>query len=202
MNRQTTISFFTHDSKSFDSLDTKIVSNELFEAGVQSDHLNLIYSSDSLSKVAVKTPVGITDRVDMEMIVSQGETIAPLKCTVTCDSIARKKDEYLAERQYLYKGEVNVPILGMVDDQCDVANCGLDSALAASHLNCQTNISKLQFGHQKCHVLHVGKMKSSCPSHYIDTWSLKEHLTLASAVLKWGSQLTFLKYKATITKKT
>ena len=41
----------------FDSLDTKIVSNELFETGVQSDHLNLIYESDSLSKVAIKTPV-------------------------------------------------------------------------------------------------------------------------------------------------
>ena len=36
----------------------------------------------------------------MKMIVSQGETIALLKYTVTCNSIARKHAEYLGERQY------------------------------------------------------------------------------------------------------
>ena len=37
-----------------------VVTNDLYNIGVNDDQLNLIYECDSLSKVAVKTPVGLT----------------------------------------------------------------------------------------------------------------------------------------------
>ena len=52
-------------SKCFDVQDVDITTNDMFECGVDSDQLNLMYECDAYSKVAVKTPVGLTSRVDL-----------------------------------------------------------------------------------------------------------------------------------------
>ena len=109
----------------------------------------------------------------MEKVVAQGEVMSPLKCTVMVDSITQSHMENLSDNLYNYKDSVPIPPLGMVDDQILVSHCGLDSALATSHINTQTNLKKLQFGAAKCHKLHVGKSGSSCPENPIDTWSLE-----------------------------
>lgn len=156
----------------FDTLSVDVVTNDLYNIGVNDDLLNLIYDCDSLSKVAVKTPVGMTKRVDVQKVVAQGEVISPLKCTISVDSIAEAHTENLADHLYNYKGQVPIPPLGMVDDQICVSHCGLDSALATAHLNTQTNLKKLQFGAQKCHKIHVGRQCRICPEMSIDTWKL------------------------------
>ena len=99
--------------------------------------------------------------------------MSPLKCTVMVDSITQSHMENLSDNLYRYKDSVPIPPLGMVDDQIVVSHCRLDSALATSHINTQTNLKKLQFGAAKCHKLHVGKSGSSCPENPIDTWSLE-----------------------------
>ena len=134
-----------------------ITTNDLYEVGVTNDQLNLINNCDSSSKIAVKTPVGITERKEVKKVVAQGEVISSLKCTVTVDSISQTHTENLSNHLYLYRGLVPIPPLGMVDDQIGISNCGLDSALSTAHLNAQANIEKLQFGASKCHKLHVGK---------------------------------------------
>ena len=58
---------------------------------------------------------------------------------------------------YLYKGEVEIPPLTMVDDVLLVAECGYKSAMANIYMNCKTNSKKLQFGENKCKKIHVGK---------------------------------------------
>ena len=92
--------------------------------GVNDDLLNLTYDCDSLSKVAVKTPAGITKRVDVQKVVTQGEVISPLKCTISVDCIAEAHN--LADNLYNYKGQDPIPPLGMVDDQICVCHCGPD----------------------------------------------------------------------------
>ena len=62
------------------------------------------------------------------------------------DSIAEAQVENLTDHLYTYKDRLPIPPLGMVDDQINVAYCGLDSALTTSHLNAQTNLKRLQFG--------------------------------------------------------
>ena len=81
----------------FDTLSVDVVANDLYNIGVNDDLLNLIYDCDSLSKVAVKTPVGMTKRVDVQKVVAQGEVISPLKCTISVDSIAEAHTENLAD---------------------------------------------------------------------------------------------------------
>ena len=51
-------------SKCFDVQDVDITTNDMYECGVDSDQLNLMYKCDAYSKVAVKTPVGFTSPVD------------------------------------------------------------------------------------------------------------------------------------------
>ena len=167
----------------FDALAVDIGTNDLYNVGVTNDQLNLIYECDSLSSIAVKTPLGLTERKDIEKIVAQGEVASSLKCTVTVDSIAEKHEDNLSDHLYKYKDVVPVPPLGMVDDQVGVANCGLDSALSTCHLNTQTNIKKLQFGQNKCHKLHIGKTNSLCTHDFIDTWKLQRNEEVVSSIL-------------------
>ena len=167
----------------FDALAVDICTNDLYILGVTNDHLNLFYECDSQSNIAVKTPLGLTDRVNVQKIVKQGEIVSSLKCTVTVDSIAEKHEENLNKHLFLYKEIVPVPPLTMVDDTVGIANCGLDSALSTCHLNTQTNIKKLQFGQNKCHKLHIGQSSHLCTNDTIDTWKLQKEKDFVSSIL-------------------
>ena len=168
----------------FDSLDVTTCLNDLFNAGVVSDHLNLIKECDSRSDIAVKTPVGLTQRIQIKNVVAQGETFSPLKCTVTVDSISESASDKIPQHLYLYKNVIPIPPLGMVDDQINLANCGVDSTVAASHINSMTNIKKLQFGPSKCFKLHIGKNTNVCPDNIIDTWTLKSSSESVKSILE------------------
>ena len=75
---------------------------------------------------------------------------------------------------YLYKDEVRVPPLAMIDDLVCPAVCGLDSVLMNSFINAKTNTKKLQFGVKKCHQLHVGKKNPTCPTLKVYNWELEK----------------------------
>ena len=160
--------------KMFDSMNLCVTTNDVYDVGIQDNHLSLMYASDSLSKVAIKTPVGLTQRVDILKTVNQGEVLSPLKATISVDSIARDQMENLDEHLYRYQGEVAIPPLGCVDDQITVSECGMDSAMVTSHINTMTNLKRLQFGPAKCFKLHIGKICGGCPDNYIDTWQLEK----------------------------
>ena len=156
----------------FDSLWLDEVVNDLFEAGICDDKLALIYKLNSVNQVAVKTPFGITERKVVEKIVLQGEVFGPLECSVTVDTFGK---ECMEEKKhlYMYKGEVGVPPLAMVDDVACPASCGIDSVEITAFLNAKTNVKKLQFGVEKCHQLHFGGKKNLCPDLHIDNWGVK-----------------------------
>ena len=145
--------------------------NDLFNAGMKDDHLNLLYKANSKNQVAVKTPFGKTERKSVEKIVLQGEVFGPLECSVSVDSFGKECLE-INKHLYVYKGEVGVPPLAMIDDLVCPALCGLDSVLMNSFINAKTNSKKLQFGVKKCHQLHVGRKNPTCPKLQVDNWEL------------------------------
>ena len=49
--------------KAFDIMSLEVTTNDMFEAGIKDKNLNLMHACDSESKVSVKTPVGLTERV-------------------------------------------------------------------------------------------------------------------------------------------
>ena len=172
----------------FDSMSVDVTTNDLYEVGVTNDKLNLMFESDASSKIAIKTPVGLTERKEMKKIVAQGKVVSSLKYTVTVDSISQTHTENLSEHLYLYRGIVPIPPLGMVDDQVGVSHCGIDSAISTAHLNAQTNIKKLQFGASKCHKMHIGKSSILCPRNTIDTWTMEKDHENAKTILEFSDK--------------
>ena len=157
----------------FDSMWLEETVNDLYETGLNNDNLNVVYELNKNNKVAVVTPHGLTDRVDINRIVLQGENLAPLECSVQVDTFGK---ECLDEKKYLfyYREAIPVPPLSMVDDLLCVSNCGVKSLLMNSFINTKSSIKKLQFGVEKCYKLHVGKNRVVCPSLKIDKWKKKE----------------------------
>ena len=158
--------------QAFDRLWLEDCMNDLYDSlpsEHQDDKLALIYEGNSLNKVAVNTPVGLTDRVNIEHIVTQGGVFGPLQCSNSIDTIGKKcysKGEHL----YTYKKMVRIMPLSMVDDLLAVAPCSHKSVALNTYMNVQIELKKLRFhtqdakGKSKCHVLHIGKNSNFCPT--------------------------------------
>ena len=73
---------------------------------------------------------------------------------------------------YIYKGEVEIPPLSMVDDIICVSECGFKSVMINSFLSCKICTKKLQFGSGKCKKMHIGKKHEEykCHSIFVDNW--------------------------------
>ena len=155
----------------FDSMWIEECINDMYDYGVKSTNLALIYEANKVNNVAIMTPNGLTERKNINNIVMQGEVFGPLECSVTVDTIGKECQER-GEYLYSYKG-VEVPPLAMVDDLACISTCGVDTVKANSYINTKTNLKKLQFGEDKCHKMHIGKDKDYCPELYIDTWKME-----------------------------
>ena len=120
--------------KCFDTLWTYECINDLYEAGLQNDRLTLLFKMNASAQVAIKTPHGMTERVSILNIIMQGTTWGSLFCTTTMDKLPQKiyKDPSLL---YMYKGQVSVPPLEMVDDILTVEKCGLTSLAMNAEVN-------------------------------------------------------------------
>ena len=57
----------------FDSLWLQECLNDMFTAGLNDDKFKLLYNINSQVKMAVKTPVGMTGRVNIRNIITQVE---------------------------------------------------------------------------------------------------------------------------------
>ena len=144
-------------------------------------------------KIAIKTPIGKTDTEDIYNVITQGDVFGPLLCSNLVDNIGKEciiEDKYL----YSYKGVVEVPPLGMVDDLICVSKCGPDSVMMSSYVNTQTNLKKLQFGPEKCKKLHIGTEGHNCPTLTVEKWTeievQNEDLDLVETEDKWHGNVT------------
>ena len=169
--------------KAFDSLWLEDCMNDAFDTLDKSnrdDKVALLYASNKENLVAVNTAVGITKRINIPKIVQQGGTWGPCLCSNSVDTLGKKiRDRGLPT--YLYKGTVRVLPLAMVDDINAISKCGLDSVELNTFVNTQIELKKLRFhvpdreGRSKCHKMHIGGKKESCPQ-------LKVHGTLIESV--------------------
>jgi hypothetical protein len=139
---------------------------------VQDDELALLYNINTKVNMAVKTPVGRTSRKSIFNVITQGDVFGPIMCSNQVDTIGR---ECLQERKYVYsyKGEVDIPPLGMVDDLICISECGHKTAMMNAYINFKTSSKKLQFGVDKCKKMHVGQvqMKHKCQELSVDRWT-------------------------------
>ena len=156
--------------------------NDLYDSVPRTGHndkLSLLYKANCDNYVAVRTPVGQTDRKNIREIVMQGGTWGPLKCSNSMDKIG-KLCENTGEHMYKYKNIVQVPILTMVDDTFAISECGQKSVAINQFINSHIELKKLRMhtpdatGKTKCHKIHVGKPSKICPKLQVHGTPMKE----------------------------
>ena len=147
----------------FDSLWLHEVITSLFEAGFKSDKLPLLFLENRNAKVAVKTSGGLSKRVNIGNIIMQGSVWGSMCCVVLMDKLGKlayKNPQLL----YYYKGVVACPPLQMVDDILGVQKCSPQSVQLNTVVNTFMEHQKLTLSKTKCHNIHMGKNRKSCPS--------------------------------------
>ena len=159
----------------FDSLWLEECMNDMYSGGIKDDKFALLYNVNTHVNVAVKTPVGKTERGVIKNAIIQGDVFGPILCGKQIDEIGKECLEY-GKYTYKYKGEVDIPPLIMLDDLVCISECGLKTAMANTYIRFKTSSKKLQFGAEKCKKMHIGKScdEYKCQPLYVDGWDERE----------------------------
>ena len=157
--------------KCFDALWLEDVMIDYYDSLPEDKHddkVAMVYESNRNNYVAIKTSVGLTKRVNIEKIVTQGGTFGPIECSNSIDKIGQKSFAE-SENLFLYKKIVKIPPLGYIDDILTMSNCGIASLSMNTFINTQIESKRLKFhtpdlnGRSKCHTIHVGQKNKTCP---------------------------------------
>ena len=94
----------------------------------------------------------------------QGSVWSSLKCTTAMDQLNQLILPQ-EELTYKYKGDPNISIgvMGMVDDNIAIAQCGTSSVIKNSVINSFFDTQRLSLSEEKSVVLHIGRKKCSKP---------------------------------------
>ena len=151
----------------FDGLWLEESLNDLYDGGLKDEKLNILHSANKVVNIVVKTPVGRTKSEDIHNVVLQGDVFGALLCSKQADLIGKEclqDDKYT----YLYKNEVKIPPLTMVDDVICISECGFKSVMVNSYMQCETSSKKFQFSTSKCKKCTLARLvKISCVTHYM-----------------------------------
>ena len=148
--------------KCFDELDLDKCVNDLYEAGIDNDKLNMIYEGNSNSNMAINVPsIGLTERTQIKKKVTQGGPLGPTICAIHIDKIGK---EMINRNEFCYKFKnIDIPALSMIDDLLCIAECGCNSVEANSFINAQFELKNLHLNKDKCHQIHIGRPNKTCP---------------------------------------
>ena len=158
--------------KAFDALWLEDCLNDIVDnipEEKQDDKIALLYESNKTNMVAVKTAVGLTERVNMPNIVQQGGTWGPMLCSNTIDTLGKKCQER-GEHHYMYKKIARILPSAFVDDLSGISKCGFNSISLNTFLTTQIELKKLRFhvaddkGKSKCVKMHIGRKNKFCPT--------------------------------------
>ena len=159
--------------KCFDSLWVQECVNTLYENGFKNDKLVLLYEETKNAQIAIKTPNGTTTRKDIKNIIMQGTVFGSIICTSVMDKLAKifYKDPDLV---YKYKNQVEVPVLGMVDDILCVSRCSSKTVISNATVNTFMELNKLTLSAEKCSKIHIGKKCNQCPQLKVHENQMKD----------------------------
>ena len=163
----------------FDGMDSVEACGDIFNYGVNDDHLKLLHEANKSVVINVKTPQGRSQDFTLTNRVMQGDTWASALASAQVDSFG--KEMLIEEPRFMYRfqGVVPIPLLGQVDDLIGVAEAGYKSNQLNSYINVKTADKDLQFGAEKCKVMIVSKMSPHAfqkPDLTVDTWELNHKI--------------------------
>ena len=150
----------------------------------------LLQKLNQTNRLAVKTHSSISQRKVVNNITCQGEPWGPIECSLQVDEIGKDSlDENL--EPYKYKGEIEIPALGWIDDIITVSESGYKTARINSFINAQLATKKLRLGAKKCYTLHVGTKHEEFKHVplYVDGWKVNIVENYDSEETKWKDTL-------------
>ena len=156
----------------FDGMELREALSDLYNTGVEDDTLQLLYEANKSVAVRVKTSFGLTEEVQLDEVVLQGEVWGPILASNQVDTFGKEMLDEDALFMYKYKGYVPVPILGQIDDTIGITVAGFKSSQMNSYINIKTADKYLQFGQDKCKYMVVGKKIENIhiPNLEVDIW--------------------------------
>ena len=153
--------------KCFDALWVEECINDMFEAGFDNDKLPLIYIANQNARIAVKSSTGKSQRVNISNVVMQGTVWGSMLCTGTMDKLGQLV--YNGDKTtYKYKGVVDTPCLGMVDDILSVQKCKADTIKSNATMNAFIESKKLTLSKSKSHRIHISSKKQKKMKDCVD----------------------------------
>ena len=160
-NKKSIDILFTDIKQCFDAIWLDEAINDLFDSGVVSRNLNLLYKGNSVTRMCIDTNFGKSERVELRNLVMQGSIPGGLFCSNQLSKLCNKLfDE---GEVYMYRGQVPIPPLAMVDDVVAVNECKSTEALS-SNIKTDTFIQRKKLESQvsdsKCHWVHSGRMSA------------------------------------------
>ena len=147
-------------SKCFDSMWFTKTINDLYDVEFRNDKLSLMSELNKKTNVAVKTPVGLTDRFLVENVIMQGGVWGPLNCSVQIDEIG-KTSLQTGVGVYKYKNCIDIPPLAMIDDVTAFAECGLDFIILNTIMSTKIELNKIKLNSKNDIKCILDKKKKS-----------------------------------------
>ena len=121
----------------------------------------------------------------MKNVEMQGSVWGSLKCTVSMDKLNKTilKQDHLTY-QYQSDRNIRIGVLGMVDDNLSISQCGITSVQKNAVINSFIDTQRLTLSKKKSVVLHIGNEKKCllpCPklkvhSHIMKTTKSQKYL--------------------------
>ena len=164
----------------FDSINLQKAISDIYDAGLQDDNIILVQKANQEIEMAVNTPSGLSDRNTIRNCVLQGDTWGSLLASVQVDTIGQECEE--TGLGYLYKGQVMVTMLGLVDDIIGVSEAGFKAQQLNSIINTKSAEKGLQFGVPKCKTMLIGKSSENIHKNNleVDKWEIERKVDIKS----------------------
>ena len=170
---------FTDIKQCFDSIWLDEATNDLYDSGIISRNLNLLYEGNRKTRMCIETTFGISERVELNNVVMQGSVPGGLFCSNQLSKLCNKL--YSEGNVYMYKGQVPIPPLAMVDDVVSANLCNSTDALTCN-IKTDTFIQRKkmesQVGEGKCQWVHRGEGECKSTYHIPQTYKyLGDHVS-------------------------
>ena len=154
--------------KAFDKLNLKYTLNDMVDKlpdEHENDKIALLFKANETTKFAVKTPFGLTERVEKNEVVQQGGSWGGILCSNTVDKTTETSVEE-EEELYKYKNELPIPDLSYVYDRIGISECGLPTLERNVKVTSRIEMNRLKFNvgkaeeKSKCLKMHVSRNKN------------------------------------------
>ena len=156
----------------FDGMSLQESLMDLYNSGVNDDHLTLIHEENKDIRINVKTPNGLSVEQTLKENVLQGDTLSSIIASNQVDTIGKDLLEENPDYLFRYKNEIPIGVMAMVDDTVIVTETGHKTQQMNAYFNVKVAEKKLQFSELKCHTMFIHKAKSINPVSElkVDVW--------------------------------